>query len=401
MTERTDVLVVGAGPNGLAAAAHLQAAGVGTRVFGETMGSWIHDMPEGMLLRSSPRSSNIAAPARSHGLAEYEAQAGTSLGRPIPIADYIAYGTWFQRSLVPDAEHRWVSRIHRNGSGFAADLRDGDRVEADRVVVAAGISRFAWRPPRFDGLPAGLVSHSFDHREFTRFRGRRVVVIGSGPSALESAALLAEADADVELVARRPAIRWVPEERDDREAWRRTVARLASPPTDVGPPLISWAAAAPAALRWSPMSVRREVTRRCLLPTGHQWLRQRLEGQARITMSTGVTRATAEGERVRLAFDDGRVELADHLLCATGYHVDVRRYPFLDADMVRGIRQERGYPVLSGGLESSVPGLHFLGAAAGGTYGPITRFVVGSWFAAPALTARVTGRRQPLLGLSY
>jgi hypothetical protein len=118
-------------------------------------------------------------------------------------------------------------------------------------------------------------------------------------------------------------------------------------------------------------------------------------------MSTGVTGATAEGERVRLAFDDGRVELADHLLCATGYQVDVRRYPFLDADMVRGIRQERGYPVLSGGLESSVPGLHFLGAAAGGTYGPITRFVVGSWFAAPALTARVTGRRPPLLGLSY
>jgi FAD-dependent urate hydroxylase len=401
MTDRTDVLVVGAGPNGLAAAAHLRAAGVGVRVVGETMGSWIHDMPDGMLLRSSPRSSNIAAPGRSHGLPEFMAESGQRIGRPIPIADYVAYGTWFQRALAPDAEQRQVLHIGRNGRSFVADLQDGGRIEAGRVVVAAGITRFAWRPPRFDGLPPDLVSHSFDHSGFAGFRGRRVVVVGSGPSALESAALLAESGADVELVARRPAIHWVPEEPEPGSRWRQMRARVASPPTDVGPPLISWAAAAPAALRWSPELVRQEVARRCLLPTGHGWLRRRLEGNVKISLSTVVVGASAVNGGLRLVLGDGRVEPADHLLCATGYRVDVTRYPFIDRELTDTLRLDRGYPVLGAGLESSVPGLHFVGAPAAATFGPIMRFVVGSWFSAPALTARVTGRRGPLLGLSF
>ena len=46
-----EVAVVGAGPYGLAVAAHLRAANISTRVFGEAMSFWQRHMPEGMLLQ--------------------------------------------------------------------------------------------------------------------------------------------------------------------------------------------------------------------------------------------------------------------------------------------------------------------------------------------------------------
>jgi FAD-dependent urate hydroxylase len=42
-----------------------------------------------------------------------------------------------------------------------------------------------------------------------RFIGQRVVVIGGGQSALESAALLHEIGAEVEVIARQPQVHWL------------------------------------------------------------------------------------------------------------------------------------------------------------------------------------------------
>jgi FAD-dependent urate hydroxylase len=44
----TDVVIIGAGPYGLAAAAHLGRAGVEARVFGDPMSFW-RGMPDGMM----------------------------------------------------------------------------------------------------------------------------------------------------------------------------------------------------------------------------------------------------------------------------------------------------------------------------------------------------------------
>jgi hypothetical protein len=60
-----------------------------------------------------------------------------------------------------------------------------------------------------------------------------------------------------------------------------------------------------------------------------------------------------------------------------------------------------GYPVMGAGLESSVPGLHFMGAAAAYSFGPIMRFVVGTWYAAPAVARRAAGRRQPPISFAF
>src|SRR5581483_12022062 len=90
-------------------------------------------------------------------------------------------------------------------------LEDGERVEADAVVVAAGIGTFGNVPAPFAGLSPERVSHSSDraNRDLGRFAGRRVVVVGGGQSAIESAALLHEGGAEVEVLVRQPRVRWL------------------------------------------------------------------------------------------------------------------------------------------------------------------------------------------------
>jgi hypothetical protein len=82
----------------------------------------------------------------------------------------------------------------------------------------------------------------------------------------------------------------------------------------------------------------------------------------------------------------------DHVLLATGYRVDVSRYPFLRERILESIRRIDGYPQLDSGFQSSVPGLHFLGAPAAWSFGPLMRFVAGAEFASRAVTRGILGK---------
>ena len=77
------------------------------------------------------------------------------------------------------------------------------------------------------------------------------------------------------------------------------------------------------------------------------------------------------------------------------------RCPFLAAELLAELELAGGYPVLRAGLESSVPGLDFVGAPAARTFGPVMRFVVGSWFAAPAIARRAADQRQPPISFAF
>ena len=143
-----DVVVIGAGPYGLAAAAHLSAAGLQPHVFGRVMDFWRRQMPAGMYLRSSWRASYISDPRRALTLDDYERAHQLRLPRRVPLECFIEYGQWFQSQAVPEVDDRHVESVEPHSSGFELTLGDGSRVLAQQVVVAAGISPFAHRPAR-------------------------------------------------------------------------------------------------------------------------------------------------------------------------------------------------------------------------------------------------------------
>jgi len=348
-------------------------------------------MPKGMLLRSPLEGSHLSDPTGRLSLEAYAAARGNPLTAPLPLPRFTDYGRWFQNQAVPDLDSRKIDRVEKNGSGFHLTLEDGENLKARRVVIAAGIMPFAWHPQEFRSLPCSLASHASAHTDLSRFSGKQVAVIGGGQSALESAALLNEMGAEVEVLVRTPIVRWL-----WRSPWVHTcrpIARMLYAPPDVGQAGISHLVARPNLFRRLPRLMQNRLAVRAIRPAGAAWLKPRCQ---RVPISTGraVISAATFGDRVILKLADGSERRVDHVLLATGYRVDISRYPFLAARLLSSIRQISGYPQLEVGFESSVPGLHFLGAPAAWSFGPLLRFVAGADFAARELTSKVL-RKAP------
>jgi FAD-dependent urate hydroxylase len=387
-----DVAIVGAGPYGLSAAAHLQQAdGLDIRVFGEPMSFWERRMPVGMLLRSPWPACHISDPEGARTLDRYRIETGRAFGEPVPLDRFVDYGRWFQQALVPAVDRRTVRRVAPAARGYRLELGDGAALTAARVVVAAGIETFARRPSMVRDLPGDVVSHTVDHRDLASFAGRHVVVLGGGQSALESAALLREAGADPEVIVRNPQVFWL------TGRWRHGVPVI-SPMLyawpDVGPAGVSHLVARPALYRRMPREMQDRLAQRSIRPAGAAWLVPRLRNVP-IRTGVGVADVTPVDGHLRLRLDDGSTRTADHLLLATGYRVDVARYTFLDPGLIARIACVHGHPRLTAGFESSVPGLYFVGAPAAWSMGPLMRFVAGSGFASRSL-ARAIVRRGPV-----
>jgi hypothetical protein len=94
--------------------------------------------------------------------------------------------------------------------------------------------------------------------------------------------------------------------------------------------------------------------------------------------------------------NDGTARYADHVLLATGYRVNITQYPFLPSSLMKTIDIVNGHPKLNSRFESSVEGLHFLGAPAAWSFGPLMRFVAGADFATRTLTRGILGRAKSI-----
>jgi thioredoxin reductase len=407
-TQSTQVLVVGAGPYGLSTAAHLLAAGVETRVFGNPMAAWRNHMPRGMYLKSTFDASSLSAPGPGGALAEYCKDVGATIlddSRPLPLDMFVDYGLWFQRRWVGGVERTDVQRIAEAPGGFRVSLAKGDDVYARAVIVASGHICFAHVPDGLSGrmgTPSanGLVSHACQHADFSSFSRRVVAVVGAGQSALESAVLLREAGADVKLLVRGRSILWgSPPAANGAHRLRRFV----KPGSPLGP---GWShfllSQAPEVVASLPASIRLYLVRTVLGPSGGWWLRRRFEGNIEVALDTVVEEAHTSDSRVSLRLNSSRAASTlhvDHVLAATGYRVDVGSVDYLDPQLRERIARVTGStaPRLSYSFESSVPGLYFTGLSAAATFGPLLRFVCGSEFTARRICASLARSRTPLM----
>jgi FAD-dependent urate hydroxylase len=281
---------------------------------------------------------------------------------------------------------RSVALIEATRSGFSLKLEDGETVTTRRVVIASGILPFAWRPPEFKGIPTQLAPHSSEIRDLGRFAGKRVLVVGGGQSALESAALLHEVGAEVEVIVRNPEVIWL-HKRPFLHSWPLSQMLYAWP--DVGPALISHLVARPEWFKSLPRKFQDKLCPRIVRPAGAQWLKPRVHNVLPISVSRMVKRVVHSATEIRITLDDGTERKVDQVILATGYRVSIDLYSFLSAKLLAAIRRVDGYPELNAGFESSVPGLHFLGAPAAWSFGPLMRFVAGADFATRALARSV------------
>jgi hypothetical protein len=369
----------------------MRRAGVETHLFGDPMSFWLQ-MPRGMKLRSNMSATNLVEPVGPLSLQRYLEEIGDHQDWPVPLSRFIDYGLWAGRRAVPDLDRRRVTRLERSAAEFRLDLDDGASLTARRVVVAVGIDRFKYIPPGYDGFPRSLVSHTGDHPDLSVFAGQRVGIVGGGQSAFECATLMHEqGGARPEVLVRASNVVWL--RKVSPKTLMGPLGSIAYAPTDVGPLWYSRLVATPGLFRRLPREAQRKIAYRSIRPACSHFVRIRLSD---VKVSLGVCPVQAEplGSGLRVTLSDGTSREFDHLMFGTGYRVDVGRLDFLGETIHRGLRLSAGYPVLRKGLESSVPRLHFAGAPAAWSFGPILRFVSGSWYAGRSLARAAAPRRQ-------
>ena len=397
MNGRCDVAIIGAGPYGLSLAAHLRAAGIDFRIFGKPLGTWRDHMPADMLLKSDGFASNLAAPFEQSTLKAWcgkHRAAYADQGLPVSLETFLAYGSDFQKRYVPEVEDVMVENVEQAGADFALTLASGEMVTTGYVVAAAGISCFPYIPVTLSHLPSHLLSHSYDHRTCKSFRGKNVVVIGAGASAIDLAALLHDCGAMVRIVARAPFIEYNSIPDPDAET---LLYRIRRPASGIGRGWRSYFCAnAPLLFYRLPEALRMRGVASHMHPAAGWFMREKIEGRIETYLGRTIAGAEAMKQGVLLTTigERGKREqlACDHVIAATGYRPDTRRMNYLARSLRAAIASPRYTPMVSDNFETPVEGLFVTGPAVIDSFGPLMRFMVGAEFVAPRLSGYLSRR---------
>lgn len=368
----TDLLIIGAGPYGLAIAASAQEHGLDHLIVGEPMGFWRRCMPVGMFLRSSwdwhldpTGEATIETFLAERNLPKQAVS-------PFSLADYLDYCDWFQQRKGLVCDSMWIDRLEsrpvseEDRARFVATAVDGSTISARRVAIALGFSNFIATPLEIAALvPAERLRHTHDYCDFTRLRGKRCLIVGGRQSAFEWAALIGEAGAsEIHMTHRHPS----PAFAEADWSWV--------------PPLVDAMIDNPAWYRSLSADEKREVSQR-LWAEGRlkvePWLESRIAASpVTIWPETRVVAAgeTPEGD-LAVTLDNGEQLRVDEVILATGYKPDLARVPMLaNGNLLPQIDQRDGLPLLDETMQASVPGLFMTSMLAIGSFGPFFAFTV-------------------------
>jgi putative flavoprotein involved in K+ transport len=343
------VLVVGAGPAGLAAAACLARRGVRATVLdsGSAVGdSW----------RDRYDRLHLHTPRRQSGLPGYPIP--RALGRWVAKDDVATYLSDYARRHGIEPEHSVeVHRIDRDGGEYAVSTSSGTR-RASHVVLATGYMRVPVVPP-WPGAAdfRGELLHASAYRSAAPYRGKRVLVVGTGNSGAEIAADLAEQGA---------AAVWL-SYRTPPHLMRRQVGPLATTvlgiPNEYLPtPVVDTLASALQRLTGPDLrgfglprptsGLKTQFRRTAVVPLIDVGLVAQVQA-GRVE----VIRAVESMRERSVVLADGRAVEPDAVVAATGYRRGLE-------DLVGhlGVLDRHGVPLVHGPrTHPAAPGLHFIG----------------------------------------
>jgi FAD-dependent urate hydroxylase len=383
----TDLLILGAGPFGLALAAYAQEQGIAHQVVGVPMGFWRNNMPEGMLLRSTCDWS--LDPLGIHSIDAYLDKLGKRCRQVEPLSRdfYLDYASWFQEQKAIRSIDRRVTSLVSDRADLIAITENGGRIRSRCVVLAIGFGNFAHVPPELAPMfPRDRYHHTCDLVDFRQLEGRRVLIIGGRQSAFEWTALIREAGAEAVHVSYRHD---TPLFTTSDWSWvNGIVDRMSADP--------GWYRRLSAEEKVQLNRRFWEEGRLKLEP----WLASRIDHPTiRLHPNTQVKDTRVGDSGIHVTLDNEEVLTVDEVVFATGYRVDLQRVPFLANGLLSSLQVRDGFAELDVQFQTNVPGLYITSLAATRDFGSFLAFTVSvraqAHIIGQAIRARLIAADQP------
>jgi cation diffusion facilitator CzcD-associated flavoprotein CzcO len=366
-TVKTDLLIIGAGPFGLALTAQAAHDGIEHVIIGKPMEFWKRHMPRGMFLRSAcdwhldPLNvDTIDAFLATQYKTAHDVE-------PLSLDFYLSYVEWFQQRKNIEAVPVYVERLEYadDTRRFVAITVAGEVINARRVVLAPGFKHFAHAPEELIArLPPNSFQHTCEFADFSKAQDQRFLIIGGRQSAFEWTALLIEAGAAAVHVSH-----------------RHPTPAFATADWSWVNPLVDNIAEDPNWFRRMSQEEKDAVNHR-LWAEGRlklePWLEPRIKTErVRIWPQTELVSCTqTENGDLKVVLSNGEIITVDKIVLATGYKVDIARLPVLAHNLLARIETRNGFPVLDDHFETSVPGLFITSMPASQDFGPFFGFTI-------------------------
>jgi thioredoxin reductase len=324
MNKRTNLLIIGAGPFGLALAVYVKHLGVEHLIVGKPGEFPKSDVPDDMLLRSA--SDWPLDPTDRATVDKYLKSIGQTPAALEPLSQdfYLAYCQWFQEQIGVQCLPFHVTKLEQVNGAFEAQLANGEAIEAQQVVIAVSKEYFRDLPLELtDLLPKGRFKHTGEAVQLKRLKRKRVLILGDRQSAFEWTALLKDKGAAEVRLVHRPA---------------------------------------------SPRFAKSELKVK-------PWLEKRImknDTHIHIHAMTKLVSCTERADgALDIGLDNGESFIVDEVILATGYKVDLGRIPFLqEGNLLEKIWVQDGFPVLDDQFQTTVKGLYLAGSPSTRDPGP-------------------------------
>ena len=361
--KRTQLLIIGAGPYGLAAAKLAKTRGLDYLISGLCMSFWKEHMPEGMKLRTPCDWGN------SRELIHFLEQRKLTFEQisPVPrefFIDFVETTAKLQQLNWPSGQ---VAQVNYEQDIFKCIMDNGDIICAQNILVATGYYDYRFIPIELSVIfPEECLSHTADCASFGQFANQRCLIAGGRQSAFETAAQLTSHATSVELVYRHARPEFV------RSDWTWVDEHMERTRTQPG-----W-------WREHPADEKEAINQRFWHDGRLQlenWLEQPVSHKKIIhypdTTIDGCVRQA--GGALQVTLSGNQKIIVDQVICATGYRPDVKKIPFLaSGNILDSLKTYNGLPVLNNTLQSNIPGLFFTGIHGVKDFGPFLFFVAGS-----------------------
>lgn len=344
----TTVLIIGAGPAGLAAAARLRKKGIPFEIIEQSQSvghSWrLHY--DRLHLHTVKEHSHLP-------FTEFPDHYPRYVSRKMLVDYFEAYAKQFE--IRPHFGEE-VAKIQPGEAGWEVHTRSGKAFAAPHVVVATGLNRVPNRP-HYEGEEKfkGQILHSREYKNPQPFSGKRALVVGFGNTGAEIALDLSENGIATCLSVRGP-VNVVPRDFLGNPT-QKTAFTLAKLPTWLGDWIgaqvqrLAFGDLRPYGLTPSDMPPARQLRETGKTPVIDIGTVDQVKA-GKIDVKPGIESFT----ETSVHFEDGTEEPFDAVILATGYRAKLEDFlPFTD-----GLFDQHGVPKEVVG-RGKYEGLYFLG----------------------------------------